>query len=84
MGFAVSAYFLSGIAVKKIASCGVAVNLNPTVCGILFSRMRYSWFAHDVISCHWAPSWLTLQITSAVCSEVLVSIYYFIVSFSVL
>ena len=44
----------------------------------------YSWFAHDVISCHWAPSWLTLQITSAVCSEVLVSIYYLIVSFSVL
>ena len=27
----------------------------------------YSWFAHDVILCHWAPSWLTLQITSAVC-----------------
>ena len=43
-----------------------------------------SWFAHDVISCHWAPSWLTLQITSAVYSEALVSIYYFIVSFSVL
>ena len=43
-----------------------------------------SWFAHDVISCHWAPSWLTLQITSAVYSEVLVSVYYFIVSFSVL
>ena len=43
-----------------------------------------SWFAHDVISCHWAPSWLSLQITSAVCSEVLVSIYYLIVSFSVL
>ena len=47
-------------------------------------KRRYSWFAHDVISCHWAPSWLTLQITSAVCSEVLVSIYYLIVSFSVL
>ena len=44
----------------------------------------YSWFAHDVILCHWAPSWLTLQITSAVYSEILVSIYYFIVSFSVL
>ena len=47
-------------------------------------RSIYSWFAHDVISCHWAPSWLTLQITSAVCSEVLASICYFIVSFSVL
>ena len=46
--------------------------------------MTYSWFAHDVISCHWAPSWLTLQITSAVYSEVLVSIYNFIVGFSVL
>ena len=38
-------------------------------------------FAHDVISCDWAPSWLTLQITSAVYSEVLVSIYYFIDDF---
>ena len=28
-GVAVSAYFLSGIAVKKIVGCGVAVNLNP-------------------------------------------------------
>ena len=26
---------------EKIVGCGVAVNLNPTVCGILFSRMRY-------------------------------------------
>ena len=43
-----------------------------------------SWFAYDVISCHLAPSWLTLQITSAVYSEVLASIYYLIVSFSVL
>ena len=43
-----------------------------------------SWFANDVISCHWAPSWLTLPITSAVYSEVLVSIYNFIVGFSVL
>ena len=41
LGVAVSAYFLSGIAVKKIVGCGVAVNLNPTVCGILFSRMWY-------------------------------------------
>ena len=41
MGFAVSAYFSSGIAMKKIVGCGVAVNLNPTECGILFSRMRY-------------------------------------------
>ena len=48
------------------------------------NKLRYSWFAHDVISCHWAPSWLTLQITSAVYSEVLASIYYFIVSFGVL
>ena len=47
-------------------------------------KFIYSWFAHDVISCHWAPSWLTLQITSAVYSEVLASICYFIVSFSVL
>ena len=41
LGFAVSAYFLSGIAAKKIVGCGVAVNLNSTVYGILFSRMRY-------------------------------------------
>ena len=26
---------------KKNVRCGVAANLNPTVCGILFSRMRY-------------------------------------------
>ena len=40
----------------------------------------YSSFAHDVISSHWAPSWLILQITLAVYSEIVVSIYYFAVS----
>ena len=41
-------------------------------------------FAHDVISSHWRPSWLILQITLAVYSEILVSIFYFIISLSVL
>ena len=41
LGLAVSAYLLSGIAVKKIVGCGVALNLNPTMSRILFSRMRY-------------------------------------------
>ena len=45
---------------------------------------QYSSFAHDVISSHWAPCWLTLQITSADYSEIVVSIYNFIVSLSVL
>ena len=44
----------------------------------------YSSFAHDVILSHWAPSWLILQITLAVYSEIVVSVYYFIVSLSVL
>ena len=41
-------------------------------------------FAHDVILSHWAPSWLILQITLAVYSETVVSIYYFIVRLNVL
>ena len=28
---------------KKIVGCGVSVNLNPTVCEILFARMKYCW-----------------------------------------
>ena len=46
--------------------------------------LSYSSFAHDVILSHWAPSWLILQITLAVYSEIVVSIYYFIVSLSLL
>ena len=44
----------------------------------------YSSFAYDVISSHWTPSWLTLQITLAVYSEIVVSIYCFVVSLRVL
>ena len=49
-----------------------------------FLYTLYSSFAHDVILSHWAPSWLILQITLAVNSEIVVSIWYFIVSLSVL
>ena len=45
---------------------------------------KYTSFAHDVILSHWAPSWLILQITLAVYSETVMSIYYFIVNLSVL
>ena len=41
-------------------------------------------FAHDVILSDWAPSWLILQITLAIYSETVASVYYFIVSLSVL
>ena len=52
----------------------------------LAARMQflfYHAFAHDVISSHWAPSWLIFQITLVVYIETVVSIYYFIVSLSV-
>ena len=42
----------------------------------------YSSFAHNMISSHWAPSSLLLQITLAGYSEPSVTIYYFIVSLS--
>ena len=61
----------------------INLSLNENIFTIARKKIHYlfySWFAHDVISCHWASSWLTLQITSAVYSEVLVSIYYFIVN----
>ena len=48
------------------------------------NEVENSSFGHDVILSHWAPSWLTLQITLAVYSEIVLSIYYFIVSLSVL
>ena len=39
---------------------------------------------NDAMSSHWAQSWFIPQITLAVYSEIVVSIYYFIVSLSVL
>ena len=77
---------------KRLVVSGSVITSLYSLC-LRLSKYRFvntspsatnSWFAHDVISCDWAPSWLTLQITSAVYSEILVSIYYFIVSFSVL
>ena len=50
----------------------------------LLQIFAYSWFAHDVISSFWAPSWLILQITLAVYSEIVGSISYFMVNWSVL
>ena len=47
-------------------------------------KPKNSSLALDVILSHWAPSWLILQITLAVYSETVGSIYYFIVNFSVL
>ena len=36
----------------------------------------YSLFAHDVISCHWTPSWLVVQIHFADYSEAIVSLQF--------
>ena len=47
------------------------------ISGLFFYKnifSKYFLFAHDVISCHWAPSWLILQITLVIYSEVVASI----------
>ena len=49
-----------------------------------FIKINYSSFAYHVISSHWVPSWLILQITLAVYSEIVVLGCLFIVCLSVL
>ena len=42
--------------------------------------MNNSVSARDVILNHWAPSWLIQRVTLAVYNEIVVSIFYFVVS----
>ena len=61
---------------SQLADCSVRSHLLHFLCN--------SWFAYDVISSHWTSSWLILKSTLAVYNEIVVSIYSFIVSLSLL